>query len=113
MPGSAGGVVVDLPTYAAAEWRTDGTILEPTEWWLDVDGPAAPVAARLAAPPYSSDVVVDRAARARALSTDPVALGISGALMQGHTRNPLADPGLLGSPPAPRSWWCSGSTHLA
>ena len=25
-----------------------------------------------------------------------VALGISGALMQGHTRNPLADPGLLG-----------------
>ena len=83
LPGSAGGVVVDLPTYAAAEWRTDGTILEPTEWWLDVDGPAAPVAARLAAPPYSSDVVVDRAARARALSTDPVALGISGALYIG------------------------------
>ena len=25
-----------------------------------------------------------------------IALGISGALMQGHTRNPLADPGLLG-----------------
>lgn len=25
-----------------------------------------------------------------------VALGLSGALMQGHTRNPLADPGLLG-----------------
>ena len=25
-----------------------------------------------------------------------VALGIAGALMQGHTRNPLADPGLLG-----------------
>ena len=25
-----------------------------------------------------------------------VALGVSGALMQGHTRNPLADPGLLG-----------------
>ena len=24
------------------------------------------------------------------------ALGIAGALMQGHTRNPLADPGLLG-----------------
>ena len=83
LPGSTGGVVVDLPTYAAAEWLTDGTVLEPTEWWLDVDGPAAPVAARLAAPPYSSDVVVDRAARARALSTDPVALGISGALYIG------------------------------
>lgn len=25
-----------------------------------------------------------------------VALGVAGALMQGHTRNPLADPGLLG-----------------
>ena len=25
-----------------------------------------------------------------------IALGIAGALMQGHTRNPLADPGLLG-----------------
>jgi len=83
LPDSAGGVVVDLPTYAAAEWLTDGTILDPTEWWLDVDGPAASVAARLAAPPYSSDVVVDRAARARALSTDPVALGISGALYIG------------------------------
>jgi hypothetical protein len=83
LPGSAGGVVVDLPSYATAEWLTDGTILEPTEWWLDVDGPAAPVTARLAAPPYSSAVVVDRAARARALSTDPVALGISGALYIG------------------------------
>ena len=25
-----------------------------------------------------------------------MALGVAGALMQGHTRNPLADPGLLG-----------------
>ena len=25
-----------------------------------------------------------------------LALGVAGALMQGHTRNPLADPGLLG-----------------
>jgi hypothetical protein len=83
LSGSAGAVVVDLPTYTAAEWLTDGTILKPTEWWLDVDGPAAQVAARLAAPPYSSDVVVDREARARALSTDPVALGISGALYVG------------------------------
>lgn len=83
LPGSEGGIVVDLPTYAAAEWLTDGTILEPTEWWLDVNGPAAPVAARLAAPPFSSDAVLDRAARARALSTDPVALGISGALYIG------------------------------
>jgi hypothetical protein len=83
LAASAGGVVVDLPTYAAAEWMADGTILEPTEWWLDVDGPSAPIATRLAAPPFSSEAVVDRAARARALSTDPVALGISGALYIG------------------------------
>jgi hypothetical protein len=83
LAASAGGVVVDLPTYAAAEWMTDGTILEPTEWWLDVDGPSAPIATRLAAPPFSSEAIVDRAARARALSTDPVALGISGALYIG------------------------------
>ncbi len=83
LAASVGGVVVDLPTYAAAEWMADGTILEPTEWWLDVDGPSAPIATRLVAPPFSSEAVVDRAARARALSTDPVALGISGALYIG------------------------------
>jgi FtsX-like permease family protein len=83
LPDTAGGVVVDLPTYAAATWMADGTLLEPSEWWLDVDGPAAPLASRLAAPPFSSVSVVDRVARARQLSTDPVALGISGALYIG------------------------------
>ena len=83
LAASEGGVVVDLPTYATAAWMADGTILEPTEWWLDVDGPSAPVTTRLVAPPFSSEAVVDRAARARALSTDPVALGISGALYIG------------------------------
>ncbi len=78
-----GGVVVDLPTYAAASWMADGTIVEPSEWWLDVNGPAGPVTGKLAAPPFSSQAVVDRAARARALTTDPVALGISGALYIG------------------------------
>lgn len=43
-----------------------------------------------------------------------VALGLAGALMQTLTRNPLADPGLLGSTPAPASpsssaRRCSGS----
>ena len=83
LPSGAGGVIVDYPTYAAAAWLADGTILAPTEWWVDVNGPAAQVADRLAAPPFSSVRVVDRAARARELSTDPVALGISGALYIG------------------------------
>lgn len=43
-----------------------------------------------------------------------IALGLAGALMQTLTRNPLADPGLLGSTPAPASLSssarrCSGS----
>jgi hypothetical protein len=83
LPNGAGGAIVDFPTYAVAAWLADGTILVPNEWWVDVNGSAAPVAARLAAPPFSSVRVVDRAARARALSTDPVALGISGALYMG------------------------------
>jgi hypothetical protein len=83
LPNTAGGIVVDLPTYAAAAWMAEGTIVRPTEWWLDVDGPAAGVASRLEALPFSSESVVGRAARARELSTDPVALGISGALYIG------------------------------
>jgi hypothetical protein len=83
LPSAAGGAIVDFPTYAVAAWLADGTILEPTEWWVDLDGPAGPVADRLAGPPFSSVRVVDRAAHARALSTDPVALGISGALYIG------------------------------
>ena len=34
------------------------------------------------------------------------ALGLVGALMQGLTRNPLADPGILGINAGPRSRWC-------
>jgi hypothetical protein len=83
LPGGQGGVIVDFATYAAALWLADGTVIEPTEWWLDVSGPSASIAERLAAPPFSSERVIDRVAQARALSTDPVALGISGALYFG------------------------------
>jgi hypothetical protein len=83
LPGQQGGAVVDFATYAAALWLADGTVIEPSEWWLDVDGPAAPAADRLAGSPFSSALVLDRVAHARALSTDPVALGISGALYLG------------------------------
>ena len=83
LPGGEGGMLVDFSTYAAAVWLGDGTVIEPSEWWLDVSGPAAPVTARLAAPPFSSERILDRVAHARSLSTDPVALGISGALYFG------------------------------
>jgi hypothetical protein len=83
LPDGSGGVLVDLPTYAAASWLEDGAIVAPSEWWLDVDGSAAAVSRRVAGAPFLSTSVVDRAAKARALSTDPVALGISGALYLG------------------------------
>lgn len=38
-----------------------------------------------------------------------IGLGVAGAVMQALTRNPLADPGLLGSPPVPPSSWRSRS----
>lgn len=45
-----------------------------------------------------ADAIVNgmRLPRTALLLTVGVALGVSGALMQGYTRNPLADPGLLG-----------------
>jgi iron complex transport system permease protein len=50
-------------------------------------------------PTGSADDVVVRSLRAPRTVLGigvGVALGVAGALMQGHTRNPLADPGLLG-----------------
>ena len=84
LPAEASGAIVDLPTFVAANYLSDGTVIGPTEWWIETtDGRSSAVARRLQAPPYTSNEVVDRVARAHALTTDPVALGISGALLLG------------------------------
>ncbi len=59
----------------------------------------ADVWSALVAPTGSDDDVVVRALRLPRTVLGVVvglALGVAGALIQGHTRNPLADPGLLG-----------------
>ncbi|CAA9240147.1 MAG: ABC-type Fe3+-siderophore transport system, permease component [uncultured Blastococcus sp.] len=59
----------------------------------------ADVWSALVAPTGTDDDVVVRALRLPRTALGLVvglALGVSGALIQGHTRNPLADPGLLG-----------------
>jgi hypothetical protein len=81
---ASGGAIVDLPTFLAASYLADGTIYSPTEWWLDAaEGQDRDVARRLRASPYSSNEVVARVERAESLANDPVALGISGALLFG------------------------------
>jgi predicted lysophospholipase L1 biosynthesis ABC-type transport system permease subunit len=77
-------VVVDLPTLAALAFQTDGRVIEAAEWWISAaPGARAAVADALAAPPYSSPQVTSRVERSTTLLTDPVALGIIGALSLG------------------------------
>jgi hypothetical protein len=84
LPSEAGGAVVDLPTFMAVSYLNDGTVFAPTEWWIDtIDGRPSAVARRLQTQPYTSAEVADRITHAQALTTDPVALGISGALLLG------------------------------
>ncbi len=77
-------LVVDLPTTTLLRFEGSDSVDPPDEWWFAVDDDAldATVAA-LEERPIDSRSVVSQAARARALATDPVALGIIGALSIG------------------------------
>jgi hypothetical protein len=77
-------LVVDLPTMTLLRFEGSDSVDPPDEWWFAVDDDAldATVAA-LEDRPIDSRSVVSQAARARALATDPVALGIIGALSIG------------------------------
>jgi hypothetical protein len=73
--------IVDGAGYELNRYAATRQIFPPDEWWLDVeDGRSGEVAARLAEPPFESEAIVDRAAIARSLTTDPVSLGLIGAL---------------------------------
>jgi iron complex transport system permease protein len=63
-------------------------LLSPAQVWHALASPTG----------LESDIVVRELRIPRTLLSIlvGVALGVAGALMQGHTRNPLADPGLLG-----------------
>ena len=61
-----------------------GKVWVPMSVWLDPRNPLAPILFDLRLP------------RTLLALTIGAALGMSGAAMQGYTRNPLADPGALG-----------------
>jgi hypothetical protein len=74
--------VLDLGGYALSTYARSGEDLFADEWWLSVADEAAAVAA-LEGDPYSVESLVSRSERAAALTGDPVALGVIGALAIG------------------------------
>ena len=77
-------LVLDQPTLDLLRLQATTTARPVDEWWLQVTpGTAEQVSDTLKAAPFNSTEVVSADARTRSLSTDPVALGIIGALLLG------------------------------
>lgn len=74
--------VLDVGGYALSTYARSGEDLFADEWWLSATDEAAAVAT-LAEEPYSVEALVSRTERAAALTEDPVALGVIGALAIG------------------------------
>ncbi len=73
--------LMDLPTLALLRFEGNDAVEPADEWWLSVDETAREaVVGALAQAPIASREVVSTVDRNRALATDPVALGIIGAL---------------------------------
>ena len=73
--------IVDLATVALLRFEGNDSVEPPDEWWLSVEpGADASVIEAVSGPAIGSRVVVGQVDRTRTLSTDPVALGIIGAL---------------------------------
>jgi hypothetical protein len=79
----ATGVVMDLGTLATISFAQERRTLEPTRWMLETAGNSGAVAQQVTAAPLASADVLERAALARDLRSDPVALGVIGALSLG------------------------------
>lgn len=75
-------VLVDLPTHVAFSFARQGSVVQPSQWWLET-GRDRDVAEQLRAAPYRSLGVVSRAERERTLLEDPAPLGVIGALTLG------------------------------
>jgi ABC-type lipoprotein release transport system permease subunit len=83
-------VILDEATLGLLRLQGTSTVRTPDEWWLkakgsDVEG----LATALRASPFNTVSLVTAAGRARSLSTDPVALGIIGALTLGFVATGL------------------------
>jgi hypothetical protein len=79
---AAPALVVDLPTYLAVSFTRFGTVVQPSQWWLETRN-EHDVVGQLRAPPFSSLAVTSRSVRQRALLEDPIPLGVIGALALG------------------------------
>jgi hypothetical protein len=83
-------VVLDEATLGLLRLQGTSTVRPPDEWWLkakasDLDG----LTTALRASPFNTASLVTATGRARSLSTDPVALGIIGALTLGFVATGL------------------------
>lgn len=83
-----GGLLAVLAMAVALSIAIGAKPIPPADVWHALTGPTG----------TENDIVVRslRIPRTAIGVMAGVALGVAGALMQGHTRNPLADPGLLG-----------------
>ena len=73
--------IVDATTLERSRQATTGQVIPTKEWWLSVDPAAAPaIEEALLGAPIAATEVVGRASLTRSLASDPVSLGIIGAL---------------------------------
>ena len=83
-------LVLDEPTLGLLRLQGTGDARSADEWWMAAtDGHAEALGGALRAGPFDSADVVTVVDRARSLSTDPVALGIIGALAVGFVATGL------------------------
>ncbi|HET9344268.1 MAG TPA: ABC transporter permease, partial [Candidatus Limnocylindrales bacterium] len=76
--------IVDATTLERSRQATTGQVVATKEWWLSVDPAAAQaVEDQLLSAPIAATEVVGRASLTRSLASDPVSLGIIGALALG------------------------------
>ena len=76
--------IIDLATLGLLRFEGSDAVEPADEWWLAVDdGARATVAQALTDAPFRSRAVLSQVARGQTLATDPIALGIIGALAIG------------------------------
>ncbi len=77
-------IVVDAATLETGRFAATGLTIRTDEWWLAVaDGSSAAVLDQVRAQPYRPDMILAREELAVAASTDPLGLGVVGALILG------------------------------
>jgi len=83
-------LVLDEQTLGLLRLQGIGLAASPDEWWMRAtNGKAAALSNTLGGSPFDSPEVVSVVDRTRSLSTDPVALGIIGALALGFVATGL------------------------